>query len=289
MKKGLSNDNNNNRLNYLIKKDKNSNLYEKLNSLYYRINSANTKKTTQKMKYFYFTQNKNKRNNISPISKNPLSAIKPISYEKLFNIKDGNNTNKNNHKKNYPKLMSLKNFKDILNNKIKYNRYNSIINSSQRFTRNHLIQLEKNLSLSLMNNRNETNDNNYKKINTKYRNKSSRCKRLVKSNSQINYNFLKTNKLISKINENFYSKKPKSNFGRIINSGKISTFSNSCDASTNTFDILKNKNSNKSLKNYKRPLMIDYFYSEHKKFCYGFDKLRGKDKYKKPYFIVHKY
>ena len=44
-----------------------------------------------------------------------------------------------------------------------------------------------------------------------------------------------------------------------------------------------------SSKNYKRPLMIDYFYSEHKKFCYGFDKLRGKNKYKKPYFIVHKY
>ena len=288
MKKALSNGNNNICLNYLIKKDKKSNLYEKLNSLYYRINSANTKKATQKMKYFYFTQNEKKRNNISPISKNPLSTIKPISYQKLFNIKDDNNTNRNNHKKNYPKLISLKNFKDILNNKIKYNN-NSIINSSQGFTRNHLILLEKNLSLSLMNNRNETNDNNYKKINTKYRNKSSRYKRLTKSNSQINYNFLKTNKVISKINENFYSKKPKSNLGRIINSRKISTFSNSCDASTNTFDILKNKNSNKSLKNYKRPLMIDYFYSEHKKFCYGFDKLRGKDKYKKPYFIVHKY
>ena len=286
MKKGLSNENNNNCLNYLLNKDRQSNLYEKLNSLNYRINSANRKKAKQKMKYFYFTQNKKKGNNILPISKIPLSAIKPISYQNLFNIKDGNNTSKNNNKNNYPKL---KNLKDILNNKIKYNRYNSIISSSKRFTRNHFIQLEKNLSLSLMNNRNETNDNIYKKINTKYRNKSSRYKRLVKSNSQNNFNFLKKNKVVSKANEIFYSKKPKSNFGRIINSGKINTFSSSCDASTNTLDILKNKHSNKSLKIYKRPLMIDYFYSEHKKFCYGFDKLRGKDKYKKPYFIVHKY
>ena len=35
--------------------------------------------------------------------------------------------------------------------------------------------------------------------------------------------------------------------------------------------------------------MIDYSYSEHKKFYYGFDKLKKKNKYKKPYFIVHKY
>ena len=39
----------------------------------------------------------------------------------------------------------------------------------------------------------------------------------------------------------------------------------------------------------KRPLMIDYYYSEHKQFGYGFDKLKGKNKNKKPFFIVHKY
>ena len=61
MKKGLSKDNNDKYINYLIKKDKNSSLYEKLNNLYYRINSANANKTMQKMKYFYFTQNKKKK------------------------------------------------------------------------------------------------------------------------------------------------------------------------------------------------------------------------------------
>ena len=69
---------------------------------------------------------------------------------------------------------------------------------------------------------------------------------------------------------------------------KINTVSNACDASTNTLGLFNNNKINNS-KNYKRPLMIDYFYSEHKKFCYGFDKLKGKNKYKKPYFIVHKY
>ena len=35
--------------------------------------------------------------------------------------------------------------------------------------------------------------------------------------------------------------------------------------------------------------MVDYFESEHKKFCYGFDKYKGRNKYKIPFFIVYKY
>ena len=69
---------------------------------------------------------------------------------------------------------------------------------------------------------------------------------------------------------------------------KLRTISNSCDASTNTRGLFRNHNISSS-KSLKRPLMIDYSYSEHKKFCYGFDKYKGKNRYKKPYFIVYKY
>ena len=44
-----------------------------------------------------------------------------------------------------------------------------------------------------------------------------------------------------------------------------------------------------TIQKYRRPLMIDYFESEHKKFYHGFDKLKGKNKYKIPFFIVYKY
>jgi hypothetical protein len=103
----------------------------------------------------------------------------------------------------------------------------------------------------------------------------------------------------------------KTHTNKFFSSKKICTTSNCCDASTNTnfengffnnkiINYNLNRNHNKEHKynnNYntsnskkrKRPLMIDYFYSEHKKFCYGFDKLKGKNKIKRPLFIVHKY
>ena len=69
--------------------------------------------------------------------------------------------------------------------------------------------------------------------------------------------------------------------------------SNYCDASTNTYYEKKNSLiENKTINLYnkpKRPLMIDYFESEHKKFYHGFDKFKGKNKYKIPFFIVYKY
>ena len=286
MKKILSKDNNDNLINYLINKDNNSNINKKFNSLNYRINSANSKKIKPNIKYFYFTQNKNNRNNKSPMSKNQISSIKPISYQKLFNLNDDTSSNKYNTKNNYTKLMSLINFKNIFNNKMKYNNYYSIFNSPRKIPKNFLIKKGKNLSLTLINNRNDEEDI-YNQITSKY-NKNNGCKNLTKSHSQNNF-FFKNNKTSPKTNDKFNNKKIVSNFKSILISGKRRTFSNSCDASTNTFDIFNNKRLNKNSKIYKRPLMIDYFYSEHKKFCYGFDKLRGKNKYKKPYFIVHKY
>ena len=133
---------------------------------------------------------------------------------------------------------------------------------------------------------------------------------------------------IKNSNNDFYDNKyinnnnmNKTHANKFYSSNKICTTSNNCcDASTNTnfendflnYKIMSfnlNINNNKKLthknnynNNYnynystsnakrrrKSPLMIDYFYSEHKKFCYGFDKLRGKNKIKRPLFIVHKY
>ena len=71
---------------------------------------------------------------------------------------------------------------------------------------------------------------------------------------------------------------------------KIRTL-NYCDASTNTNNerkIIENKIIQSAQKP-KRPLMMDYFESEHKKFCHGFDKFKGRNKLKIPFFIVYKY
>ena len=78
-----------------------------------------------------------------------------------------------------------------------------------------------------------------------------------------------------------------SNFrSSIINSSK------NCDASTNTIDQINIKKiipKMQEIRKYKRPLMVDYLESEHKKFYHGFDKLKGRNRYKIPHFIVYKY
>ena len=286
MKKGIVKENvKNNKiyLNSLLNHKKKNKLLEKEINLKNRILSANSKKMN--MKFFYFTQNKNRKNNASPGSKNSLSAIKRISYKKLFNI---NNEEKStdNLKKNYPELSLLN--KDIFNSNVFFNFYNSINNSSRKSEQKYYIKKEAKISPSLRNNRNKSVENIYKKINPRYKNLDNYYKKLTKSNSEINYNILRNNKILLKMNEKIYNKNTIKNIIYMKSLDKINTISNACDASTNTLGLFNNNKINNS-KNNKRPLMIDYFYSEHKKFCYGFDKLKGKNKYKKPYFIVHKY
>lgn len=64
-----------------------------------------------------------------------------------------------------------------------------------------------------------------------------------------------------------------------------------CDASTNTNyepKVIENKPFQIIEKN-KRPLMMDYFESQHEKLYHGFDKYKGRNKSKIPLFIVYKY
>ena len=270
-------------LNSLLKQNKKNNLFEKDTNLKNRIFSANLNKMN--MKFFYFTQNKPRNNNPSPGSKNSLSAIKRISYKKLFNL---NNEEKSteNLKKNYPELSLLN--KDIVNLNIFYNLYNSINNSPRKYIKKYHIKKESKLSPSFKNNRNKSVENFYKKINPRNKNMNNYNKKLTKSNSEINYNIFNNYKILLKNNQEINNKSNAKKYIYLKNLDKINTVSNACDASTNTQGLFNNNKINNS-KVYKRPLMIDYFYSEHTKFCYGFDKLKGKNKYKKPYFIVHKY
>ena len=161
--------------------------------------------------------------------------------------------------------------------------YNSIIHSSRnnKYTRNYPF-IEKNLSANIARNKNRR----YNQASKEFYISNNNINNINKNKSQND--FFKSN--ISIIN-NIYknnNKKIVKNYKHFCSTDKICTTSNCCDASTNTLALVSLKNLN-NLKNYKRPLMIDYFYSEHKKFCYGFDKLKGKNKYKKPFFIVHKY
>jgi len=276
MKKGLIKE-----INTSLNKNKNLILYDKLYSLNNRINSANPNKINQKLKFFHFIQNKIKKNNTPINSNNNLSPIKCISYKKLFNFDNVKNKNNKNQK-----LFILKNFQDIFNNNINFNFYNSISHSSRKITGNYYIRKEKILSSSLIKNKNKTIEDFYHpNINNK-NNQFNHYKKLNRNNSQ--FNFFKNNRIIINKDDIYNKRKFIKNIKHSNNSEKTCTNSNSCDASTNTFGIFNNKIIN-SDKKYKRPLMIDYSYSEHKKFYYGFDKLRGKNKYKKPYFIVHKY
>lgn len=242
-----------------------------------RINTTQSSINTN-MKYYYLTQNKNRNKIGLSISKKPLTNIKSLSYKKLFNLNDdSNNIDNNNKKDDYPKLFSLKNLKKFFNDKSKYNLYSSIDISSRKFRKNHKLKKQK-LSSSLIKQMNE-------KFKDPIKYKDNNNKKLTKSHSQNNYNLFKNKKIVFKNKDKNNNQKIIKNLKYLIDHHKIS---HACDASTNTVDIFNNRNF-KSIKNNKRPLMIDYFYSEHKKFCYGFDKLKGKNKYKKPYYIVYKY
>ena len=244
-------------------------------------NSVNKdKKSKLGIKYYFFTQVKNKRNSSLQNSKNILSTIKCVSFKNLFNLESGKTIYINNkkNKNNFPKLSSL-----LVEPKKENNNINNlnmpINNTSRKFSRNNNFYIENNLSTYyLTNNKYKSYNKSVKELfildeinQTKYMNnlfKNDKIKIREKNDKE------KVNKKLIKKSKHFYS------------SDKLYTSPNFCDASTNTLEMLQNKNI------YKRnriPLMIDYFYSEHKKFGFGFDKLKGKNRNKKPFFIVHKY
>lgn len=269
-------------LNFLL--NKRNKLYEKLSNYNNRIKSANPNTIKQDNDHHYFTQYKKHKNKLVLNPKSQLSNIKCISFKKLFNFNESkNNDIVNDNKNKFPKLFLLKNTKD---NNYNYNVYNSIIHSSRnnKYTRNYPF-MDKNLSANIARNKNRRYNQTSKEFYIS-NNDINNINNINKNKSQND--FFKSNiSIINNIDKN-NNKKIVKNYKHFCSTDKICTTSNCCDASTNTLALVSLKNL-KNLKKYKRPLMIDYFYSEHKKFCYGFDKLKGKNKYKKPFFIVHKY
>lgn len=257
MKKELKKENNSS-----LNEEKNQILFKKLSDLTNGIKSANPNNLKENVKLFYFTEKKRQKNNTHINIKNNVSPIKCISYKNYI---------KNN---NY---QLLKNFN------ISLTLYNSFIRSERPFTRNNYIKKEK----QLIRNKNKTFEDFFNPIKNNKNNQFFHYTKLSQNNSQISI-FNNKRITINKNNSN-YKKKFIKNFHNLKNNDKTSFISNACDASTNTFGILNNKNNIISSKKPKRPLMIDYSHSEHKQLYYGFDKLRGKNKYKKPYFIVYKY
>jgi hypothetical protein len=270
----------NNEYNVNILLSKKHKLFENLYHLNSRINSSNKKELNDKKNYF-FTQYKYTKNAFSLNIKNRLSNIKSISYKKLFKINESKNNNDfiNKDKNKIPKLYLLKSIKENNN----FNFFDSIISSSRKNTRNY-FPVEKHLSTNLT--INKKNSNRISPINI-YKSKNKLINNIYKNNSQREFFFNQKN-IINYKSHKTTNKKIGKNCKHFSSSDKICTTSNCCDASTNTLSLVSLQNYG-FIKKYKRPLMIDYFYSEHKKFCYGFDKLKGKNKYKKPFFIVHKY
>ncbi len=254
-------------------------LYDKSKDLKRRkIKSANPNKFENKnnIKKFYLSKSDNKRhnnNNTFLYGKKQLKYnIKNISFQKIFNlIEQMNKTSRDNY---FPKILKMP--KNINNNNSNENRYFHFLKKNKT---NYSIQNE--------NNKSNNNIIYFRTIISSF-NKVNNSKNNFNNNMDNNRNMNKTHT------------------NKFLSSNKVCTTSNCCDASTNTNienGFMKNKiinyhlNVNHNNKDYntsnskkrKRPLMIDYFYSEHKKFCYGFDKLRGKNKLKRPLFIVHKY
>ena len=262
-------------------------LYDKLSKLNNIMNSSNKNYLSDKKSY-YFTQHKNSNNELSLNGKKRLSGIKSISHKNLFKIDENKynndffdkNKDKNKTKTKFPKLYLLKNNKE--NNNL--HLFDSIIRSSRKNTRNY-FSIENNLLTNITKNKN----NSYNKTLKDFCKSKFYINNICKNNSQKV--FFSKKKTIIKNNDYKYINK-KIDKKKHLNSSdkidKICTTSNCCDASTNTLSLVSLQNFG-NIKRYKRPLMIDYFHSEHKKFGYGFDKLKGKNKYKKPFFIVHKY
>ena len=273
-------ENENNVYNVNILLTKRNKLFEKLSHLNSR-NSSGTKKIVNDKKSYFFTQYKYNKNTFSLDIKNRLSNIKSISYKKLFKINESKNNNDfiNKDKNKIPKLYLLKSIKE--NNNLNF--FDSIIRSSRKNARNY-FPVEKHLSTNLT--INKKNRNIKTPINI-YKSKNNLVNNIYKNNSQRDFFFNQKN-IINYNSHKTTNKKIGKNCKHFSSSDKICTTSNCCDASTNTLSLVSLQNYG-CTKKHKRPLMIDYFYSEHKKFGYGFDKLKGKNKYKKPFFIVHKY
>ena len=253
-----------------------------------KINYNNQNKLIENFKsYYYYTQSKNIKKNISINLNKQLSEIKCTSYKDLFNIRENQKSGKVK-KSFHKKLFLLNNKEEKTNNSIKLNFYNTIFDSLKNCKKNNITTKSKKLSESF-----KMNDNriysyllkeSYKQnIGDNRNNKQMKLKNNNSLNNLLKNNNILTTKMKNLFGNKFILKKSKD----FYSTDKLYKNSNYRDASTNTTVFLY-KNGYNSNKN-KRPLMIDYMYHEHKKFYYGFDKLKGKNKNKKPYFIVHKY
>jgi len=249
--------------------------------------------------------NLNRRNNSVDINNhlNRYSAdINKIKFRRQNNL-----TNSLNIKnaslptptpKNYKKSFIISNLKSkyiILNNinsPILFKKFNqpfSQINRKNLFQNNSMNNINNNLPKKNINQM--INLMKYKNLKINNSNSKPLFNKIFPENItnkafKIN-NINNINKI--RIKEKVYNKKILSNSDCIKQNSL-----NYCDASTNTnagFDtnFLENKIYYNVIKEPKRPLMIDYFDSEHKKLYHGFDKFKGRKKYKIPFFIVYKY
>ena len=256
----------------LLKKKFNlPNKFKTINSINkYNRYSADLKKT-RIIKYFPYNNqrkinsinNKNKSTNISRLSnKNSFSTIKINKKFLLLNKNFQNSYQKSSIHSNLP-----------INKKKSEKIYKKI------FLKN-VSDISKNKSSNIINN---DKSNTSEIINS---NSTTLHKKILSNGFPFNlFKIKNVNKLLLK--NTILNTKQLPNF----NSRKINSSKN-CDASTNTnfqISIKENKPKIQTIQKYRRPLMIDYFESEHKKFYHGFDKLKGKNKYKIPFFIVYKY
>ena len=226
----------------------------------------------------YFSDNNNKISINSSGIKNSSTSINRIQNKNIFNfnkqkakyllIKKRNISNTNSaHKSNNCQLNNQINRVKLFRNK----SYGDFYSSNQN---------------KPMNLKNDIKSNN-EEINNFNSNSNLLYEKIFPNSSANNFFKIKNfNKIITK-NTQFNKRIIPGFFSQKMNS------SNYCDASTNTNyeskKIIEIKPQIQINQKYKRPLMIDYFESEHKKFCYGFDKLKGRNKYKIPLFIVYKY
>ena len=256
----------------LLKKKFNlPNKFKTLNSINKYNRYSTDLKKTRVIKYFPYNNQrkinsiniKNKSTIISRLSnKNSFSTIKINKKFLLLNKNFQNSYQKSSIHSNLP-----------INKKKSEKIYKKI------FLKN-VSDISKNKSSNIINN---DKSNTSEIINS---NSTTLHKKILSNGFPFNlFKIKNVNKLLLK--NTILNTKQLPNF----NSRKINSSKN-CDASTNTnfqISIKENKPKMQTIQKYRRPLMIDYFESEHKKFYYGFDKLKGKNKYKIPFFIVYKY
>ena len=251
--------------------------------------------------------NKNFRSVDNNNNYNRYSAdLKKIRYNKYFSDNNKisiNSTGIKNQSTSINKLQNKSVF-DFNKKKAKYilNKKRNISNTTSANKSSHYnlinqinrVKLFRNKSLGEfyplnqnkpMNLKNDTKSNN-DDINSNYNSNPLYDKIFPNGSSNYFFKIKNFNKIKIK-NPPFNKRITPSFFTQKMNS------SNYCDASTNTYyenkKIIEIKPQIQINQKYKRPLMIDYFESEHKKFCHGFDKFKGRNKYKIPFFIVYKY